>query len=1063
MVDCKHWTSRQGVGQCSLGLYGGKPSVGVCTKICQQRVSDPSKASAPVPLPPNAVQPPAWGPLLWSEIHRRYITAADKTWDAYAELAWLYGSFSPRVRQCGDCLAHWLAHLSSHPVNLSSPDAAFAWSVEAHNHINRRRGVAVITLDAARRRWSDMALSVIHDPADLMETCRTCVQRYATAHLIRDYGPNHDRSLAARPCRAGDGKGTCGSHAAAQICPLGLFPHQAAERAAALQSEAPRGDGAASVAGPAGKGLPLYINDGQPIHIQNLYRGRPAFLIAGGPSFLSLDHAPLNEPGALVMSVNNYVKHVRPTLWTCVDNPDHFLRSIFEDARITKFVPMGMSRSTVFDSTTWTRTDRMVRDCPNVMFYKRNADYDAAKFLTGDTANWGRPENKGGPRDCMLVAMRLLYELGVRDVFLLGVDYSMNPEKAYSIDEGKDEKAARSNNNRYKRLNEMYRELRPHFERAGFRVHNCNPDSKMTAFDYVPYEEAVKFSRASFGVTSIAAEPTANLYKAGKPTRVVAVPHPKLTPRSMTAPGFETPNDFDVTIITPTGDRPACFALCERWMAKQTYQGRVQWIVTDDGADPTVPTMGQLCLRRERKSDDPPHTLPVNLAIALAHVRAPKVLIIEDDDYYAPAYVQTMVDALDRDELVGITHIIYYLINPPHVKNMGNHSGASLACTGVSGRGLGLLHRATADTSDPFVDRRLWQVPFEGRKRRIRLNPANPIALQIKGMPGRAGQLKHHRPVRGYRPDPDLSRLHELIGDDADAYAPFSTTMRIAYVYTRKTPNIGDHACCPADYFDLGDGDRRDLGREMNLRDRVVIVGGGGLLGEPASPRLLRLLNSKPKVAIGWGIGLNHTSQTIPPWAAQFDLLGTREWNIGHRWVPCVSCMSPLFDVRREPRHPAVLYTHHHHRGLPLRGELPSMSNAGSTINEVIDHLASAEIVITDSYHGAYWAILLGRRVVVYPWVTARACVKFDRMRFSPAIARGGEEWQEAAARAVRYNNALAVCRDANRLFFADVQAFLSDRHDRRDSPAVVVPSATVEPERDDPVSIRRQGALCAD
>jgi len=39
-----------------------------------------------------------------------------------------------------------------------------------------------------------------------------------------------------------------------------------------------------------------------------------------------------------------------------------------------------------------------------------------------------------------------------------------------------------------------------------------------------------------------------------------------------------------ITVITPTGDRPEAFALCERWMSQQTYTGQIQWIwkATDD-------------------------------------------------------------------------------------------------------------------------------------------------------------------------------------------------------------------------------------------------------------------------------------------------------------------------------------------------------------------------------------------------------------------------------------------------------------------------------------------------
>ena len=41
MIDCKHWNE----GKCSLGLYGGKPSAGVCG-VCKSKVS--VEVAAPV-------------------------------------------------------------------------------------------------------------------------------------------------------------------------------------------------------------------------------------------------------------------------------------------------------------------------------------------------------------------------------------------------------------------------------------------------------------------------------------------------------------------------------------------------------------------------------------------------------------------------------------------------------------------------------------------------------------------------------------------------------------------------------------------------------------------------------------------------------------------------------------------------------------------------------------------------------------------------------------------------------------------------------------------------------
>ena len=54
-----------------------------------------------------------------------------------------------------------------------------------------------------------------------------------------------------------------------------------------------------------------------------------------------------------------------------------------------------------------------------------------------------------------------------------------------------------------------------------------------------------------------------------------------------------------ITLITPTGDRHEAFALCEKWIGRQSYIGQIQWVVVDDGHEPTETTLGQEVLRPE--------------------------------------------------------------------------------------------------------------------------------------------------------------------------------------------------------------------------------------------------------------------------------------------------------------------------------------------------------------------------------------------------------------------------------------------------------------------------------
>ena len=236
----------------------------------------------------------------------------------------------------------------------------------------------------------------------------------------------------------------------------------------------------------------LFTQDHHPLWLGDIYRGRSAFLIGGGPSFAGIDSTLLRQPGVLTMGLNNSAKSFRPNLWVSVDRPDHFLRSVWLDATIMKFVPICHADKKVFDSDRWRFTDLRVGDCPNVVYYKRNEQFQPEQFLWEDCINWGNHGRLGGGRSVMLAAIRLLFILGIRRVYLLGVDFKMDEKTHYHFEQGRKLDSIKGNNATYQRLNEWFGVLRPLFEKEEFFIHNCNPESNLKAFDHVPFETALK-------------------------------------------------------------------------------------------------------------------------------------------------------------------------------------------------------------------------------------------------------------------------------------------------------------------------------------------------------------------------------------------------------------------------------------------------------------------------------------------------------------------------------------------------------------------------------------------
>lgn len=244
---------------------------------------------------------------------------------------------------------------------------------------------------------------------------------------------------------------------------------------------------------------------GLSIPLEGLYAGQAAFLICSGPSLKSHRLEMLSQPGILTLAVNNAATVIRPQLWASADDPGNFSHSIWYDPGILKFVPHSHmeKRFTVRDAGgELTPSPHLVGDMPAVFGFKRNETFDAERWLCEDTFNWGNHSERfdayglKGSRSIMYIAIRLLYYLGIRKVFLLGCDFRMDYGKAnYAFNQDRSRSSVRGNNQSYRILNIRLGNLLPYFERAGFQIFNCTPESGLTVFPHTPFEEAVEVAR----------------------------------------------------------------------------------------------------------------------------------------------------------------------------------------------------------------------------------------------------------------------------------------------------------------------------------------------------------------------------------------------------------------------------------------------------------------------------------------------------------------------------------------------------------------------------------------
>jgi len=302
--------------------------------------------------------------------------------------------------------------------------------------------------------------------------------------------------------------------------------------------------------------------------------------------------------------------------------------------------------------------------------------------------------------------------------------------------------------------------------------------------------------------------------------------------------------------------------------------------------------------------------------------------------------------------------------------------------------------------------------------------------------------------------------------------------MKSYVVYRRDKNNVGDLASNPLQYFMKPDQykeiDIVDIGREQFDPNIPVIAGGGGLLANEfmnealrdltISPDILNILNigktlwtetapaninlrndffaklnpliseyvnklandKSPRII--WGAGHNGNYEKkfkggleYPVWLRNFDLVGVRDYGQEHEWVPCASCMHPALREKHVIKHPVIWFEHKKQliKSTEFGSDpIPRFINSGSNISETIRLLGSADVIITNSYHGAYWGTLLGRKVIV----TEAWSSKFNAMKHKPYFINKSDFWKDYLDTVPVYNTALEECINVTEQYWNKVK-----------------------------------------
>ena len=248
------------------------------------------------------------------------------------------------------------------------------------------------------------------------------------------------------------------------------------------------------------------------------------------------------------------------------------------------------------------------------------------------------------------------------------------------------------------------------------------------------------------------------------------------------------------------------------------------------------------------------------------------------------------------------------------------------------------------------------------------------------------------------------------------------------FIFRADNTNVGDWWCPPWRYFPFKPGSVGDiLNPEFKISESdILIMGGGGIGSEFFRPHLNRIKEANANISILWGAGVDSVSDRNRVlsdgehdlYGDYFDFLHEKGIRVfsnpqKYNYVPCASCMNNLFFKYREKKPKAKVGVYNHKRVNILnannKNNIPVADNSGNNLQEKLEFLSDFEYIITNTYHGVYWATLLGRKVICIPYKSGLFSFKY-----SPTYCLDGSIGDEHFDKAIAYEYVLEESRKIN-------------------------------------------------
>ena len=251
----------------------------------------------------------------------------------------------------------------------------------------------------------------------------------------------------------------------------------------------------------------------------------------------------------------------------------------------------------------------------------------------------------------------------------------------------------------------------------------------------------------------------------------------------------------------------------------------------------------------------------------------------------------------------------------------------------------------------------------------------------------------------------------------------------LIYSHFLNVDNAGDIYSCPLDYFkvDFQQSQKIDFNSLTEAMNFDLVLGGGGMLHDNIINEIEKLSQNKKRKIIIWGAGLNEhdtIKQTYPKFLDTIDMVGLRDYKNPYEYVPCSSCMSHYFNIYQTilSCHSIIVFEH---KDLPIPlMQFPKRSNRivfDENLGDILRFISSGETIITNTYHGAYWSLLLNKKVLIWEPFSNRFLGLKPNVTFCNKI-----DWQQKLSD-IKHNNEnyLIECRDINMKFCAKVKKLL--------------------------------------